>query len=175
MKLRSITSIVSTFLILGLVGCDGVSSVSGSNEAAVSEQTVLDGIDGFNANIIALEAMTYIRGDAAKSNPRPTIWADGELFGSVVTPNQFKPTAGNFDQLYMGGNGFLNGVPLISEAKPGDQDYNGGRWHVNVLKAGVDPDKYADADHVDDLNMDDFDAMPDYFECPLNPVRGGQQ
>jgi hypothetical protein len=75
--------------------------------------------------------------------PRPQAWADCELFNSIVTPATFKPESDPFDELYAGGNGFKNGVPLISESKPGDQDYNGGRWHLNVLKDGVSPDKYA--------------------------------
>jgi hypothetical protein len=107
-------------------------------------------------------------------NPRPVIWADGEVFASVVTPTSFKPTSGNFDQLYAGGNGFEDGIPLISEAKPGDQDYNGGRWHVNVLRSGVDPDKYADADRVEDLDLNDFEPTGSYFECPMLPRRGNR-
>src|SRR5262249_40791383 len=72
-------------------------------------------------------------------NARPQTWVDCELFDGVVTPTSFDPSAGPFDQLYAGGNGFKDGVPLISEAKPGDPDYNGGRWHMNVLKSGVNP------------------------------------
>jgi len=108
-------------------------------------------------------------------NPRPQAWVDGELFDGVVTPTSFKPTAGNFDELYTGGDdfaGFRDGVRLISESGPGDTDYNGGRWHVNTLKEGVDLDKYIDADGVDDLDLDDFEPQPVYFECPLLPRRG---
>ena len=107
-----------------------------------------------------------------KANVRTQAWVDGELFDSVVTPATFKPESDPFDELYAGGNGFLDGVPLISEAKPGDQDYNGGRWHVNVLREGVDPDKYADASSVEDLDLNDFVATDMYFECPLLPRRG---
>ena len=72
----------------------------------------------------------------------------------------------------MGGNGFKDGVPLISESKPGEKDYNGGRWHANALRGDVDPDKYADACRVEDLNLDDFESTDNYFECPLLPRRG---
>jgi hypothetical protein len=89
-----------------------------------------------------------------------------------VTPATFKPESDPFDELYAGGNGFKNGVPLISESKPGDQDYNGGRWHLNVLKDGVSPDKYANACKVEDLDLGDFESTGDYFECPLLPRRG---
>lgn len=103
---------------------------------------------------------------------RTTIWADCELFGSIVTPAHFDPANGNFDELYMNPNGFAEGVNLISDAKPGDQDYNGGRWHVNVLDAAVD---YSDACGFEDLNPDDFMSTDMYFECPLTPRRGNGQ
>jgi hypothetical protein len=103
---------------------------------------------------------------------RPQTWADGELFNGVVTPATFHPERDPFDELYAGGNGFKDGVPLISESKPGDRDYNGGRWHMNFLKDTVDPDKYAEADRVEDLDLTDFDSTDMYFECPLLPRRG---
>ncbi|HET6445769.1 MAG TPA: hypothetical protein VFI27_14445 [candidate division Zixibacteria bacterium] len=103
---------------------------------------------------------------------RATVWVDGELFGTVVTPAVFDPAHGPFDELYTCGPGgaFKDGVPLISEAKPGDQDYNGGRWHLNVLKEGSECN--ADADSVEELNLNDFDSTDMYFECPLLPMRG---
>jgi len=112
---------------------------------------------------------------------RPQTWVREELFNGVVTPATFDPESDPFDELYHGfvgetgtsqGNGFLNGVPLISESKPGDQDYNGGRWHLNILKAGVDPNKYLNADSLADLDLDDFEPQDVYFECPLLPSRG---
>jgi hypothetical protein len=105
-------------------------------------------------------------------NPRPQTWADCELFHGVVTNTHFDPNAGNFDELYAGGNGFKDGAPLISESKPGDADYNGGRWHLNTLKSVVDPDKYANACRVEDLDPQDFQSTDQYFECPLLPRRG---
>ena len=104
--------------------------------------------------------------------PRPHIWADCELFVSVATPATFDPANGAFDELYAGGSGFKDGVPLISESKPGDQDYSGGRWHLNVLKESVPPDKYSNACSVEDLDLNDFDSTDSYFECPLLPRRG---
>lgn len=110
--------------------------------------------------------------DAQGPRPRPQSWADGLLFDGVVTPTAFRPTAGNFDELYVNPGGFRDGVNLISESKPGDQDYNGGRWHVNVLRAGVPAGKYANADRVEMLDLADFESTDDYFECPLLPRRG---
>lgn len=104
-------------------------------------------------------------------NPRPRSWADCELFEGVVTPTDL-PVQGNFDELYMNPGGFRNGVNLISESKPGDRDYNGGRWHLNVLRSGVDPAKYANACRVEDLDLGDFTSTDKYFVCPLLPSRG---
>ncbi len=104
--------------------------------------------------------------------PRPETWVDGERFGGVVTPAAFDPANGKFDELYMCGAAgtFKDGVPLISDAGPGDTDYNGGRWHLNVLKAGRTCPSTADSDA--DLNLADFMPTSMYFECPLLPRRG---
>ena len=110
--------------------------------------------------------------------PRPQTWVDGELFNGVVTPATFDPASDPFDKLYVACDDgtddalFQDGVPLISESKPGDQDYNGGRWQQNVLKEGVDCDKYNFAAGVEDLDLDDFEPNGNYFECPLLPSRG---
>jgi hypothetical protein len=104
---------------------------------------------------------------------RATVWVDSELFGTVVTPAEFDGVHGPYDELYTCAsdvNFFKDGVPLISESKPGDQDYNGGRWHLNILKADRTCD--ANADSVEDLNLDDFMSTDAYFECPLLPLRG---
>jgi hypothetical protein len=104
-----------------------------------------------------------------------TIWADCEAFGTLGTKSSFKATAGNFDELYNGAH-FKDGLGAISESKPGDQDFNGGRWHVNTLKGGVDVNKYWSACSVEDLYAidmnfkDDFESTNTYFECPMIPL-----
>ena len=139
-------------------------------------------VNGCANNAVAPEddlaaLISFLRGGGGP-NPRPHTWVDGELFAGVVTPANFDPASDPFDELYAGGNDFRDGVPLISESKPGDQDYNGGRWHLNVLKAGVDPDKYANANGVENLtgvvglDLNDFESTTMYFECPLLPRRG---
>jgi hypothetical protein len=109
----------------------------------------------------------------AQARPRPQTWVDGELFNGVVTPATFDPSSGNFDELYTCGEAgtFKDGVGLISESKPGDQDYNGGRWHLNVLAEGADCD--GTADEVGDLALGDFVSTDTYFECPLLPSTRG--
>jgi hypothetical protein len=108
-------------------------------------------------------------GSAMKALDRPNILADCEIYASVVTKTSFKPEAGNFDELYKNPNGFREGIPLISDSKPGDRDFNGGRWHVNTIKETVDPAKYMDACSAEDLDPNDFDSTDTYFECPVLP------
>jgi|GEM_PF-4660466 len=103
---------------------------------------------------------------------RTQVWADGELFNSVVTPATFKPESTPFDTLYTAD--FAGDVAHISDAKPGDQDYNGGRWHHLVLKDGVDADKYSDVSSDTELEISDFNATDMYFECPLLPNTRGR-
>jgi len=107
---------------------------------------------------------------AKGKRPQPPIWADCRVYSGIVVPATFKPNSDSFDELYvMPGAMFYGEVPLISDSKPGDKDYNGGRWHLNVLKDGVDTAKYAEACKMEDLDPADFDSTPDYFECPLRP------
>ncbi len=82
----------------------------------------------------------------------------------------------------------LEGQRSVAESAPGDPDYNGGRWDVQMVvfteqgMAVHDPDgdgmvnfeltsaeqvlDHADLDHIiiNDANF--------YFECPLLPRRG---
>jgi hypothetical protein len=104
--------------------------------------------------------------------PQPVIWADCQKYSGIVVPATFKPESDPFDELYtMPDATFKYGVPLISDSKPGDKDYNGGRWHLNILKDGVDPSKYADACKEEDLDLADFDSTANYFGCPLTRLK----
>ena len=141
----------SSLLLLAVVGCfesDGVTT-------PVEESVPFIGAPQFSQGPLG----------------RPQTWVDGELFNGVVTPATFDPASDPFDELYTcGGVGmFKDGVPLISESKPGDQDYNGGRWHLNVFTGGDSCD--GTADRVEDLNLAEFMSTGMYFECPLLPVR----
>jgi hypothetical protein len=136
--------------------------------------TIITGIGCNNESVVSPDPIagnTETASQAFLKVGRGQIWADCELFGTVGTPTSFKPTSGNFDELYNTGN-FKDGVGAISESKPGDRDYNGGRWHVNVLKEGVNPSKYQNACSVEELDLSDFVGTDTYFECPLLPRRG---
>lgn len=123
------------------------------------------------SNVILIEKLSNLSSER-EHLPQPPIWADCDLYSGIVVPANFTPHSDSFDELYvMPGGMFNDGVPLISDSRPGDQDYNGGRWHLNVLKEGVDPLIYADACKEMDLNIMDFDSTDMYFECPLRPRR----
>ena len=158
--MKSLVSLVTLFAFgVFINACDD------PDQADLAQPTGLDIID----------LLASLPSDGSVSNgkalPRPLSWGDCELFAGVVTNAVFDPANGNFDELYAMGN-FKDGVGLISESKPGDQDYNGGRWHLNVLKGDVDANKYLNACSVEELDLNDFDSTPNYFECPMLPRRG---
>ena len=144
-KFKSLISFSAVLTILFLVGCESSNGVDVVGE---------------------LESPTLLKVG------RTNVWADCQLYASVVTPANFDPNSDPFDQLYAADfTSFKDEIGLISESKPGDQDYNGGRWHLNVLKSTVDPDKYINACSVEELDLNDFEATQNYFECPLLPRR----
>ncbi len=117
---------------------------------------------------------------------RDAIWADGELFGVTLTPNDV-PVKGPFDAPYNFDNSGLEGQRSVSESKPGDQDYNGGRWKVlpvTFTPQGIsvhDPDgdgtvnfelKSAEevTAHVGLGHVTIGDPVR-YFVCPLHPQK----
>lgn len=106
---------------------------------------------------------------ADNGRPKTMVWSDDILFRSVVTPAVFDGDKGNYDKLFLGS--FYNDVELISESKPGDQDYNGGRWNLYVLRNGATTD-YSMATSDGDLDLNDFESAGKYFECPLLPTKG---
>jgi hypothetical protein len=110
----------------------------------------------------------------AQAPPREMVWEGCELYETVVTPAVFDPANGPFDELYVNPHGFKDGYALISDAAPGTEGFNGGRWHKNVLKSDVPMDKYSDACSVDDLDPNDFVSTDEYFECPMLPRRGNR-
>jgi hypothetical protein len=153
MKTLSVLAFATT-LTITLVAC----------EKAVNDREVE------NEKTEQMNRLLAGKSSAAKLG-RPQCWADCYLFDGVATPANFKPESDPFDELYVNnlGVGFMDGKICISESKPGDRDYNGGRWHVNVIRPDVDPMKYAGACVVEALDLADFMSTDTYFECPLLP------
>jgi hypothetical protein len=62
----------------------------------------------------------------------PAFWIDGALYRTVATPTDLSDTgapASTYDAIYSFGGAQRN----VAEAKPGDRDFNGGRWQVHEL------------------------------------------
>ncbi len=117
------------------------------------------------------------------------IWVDGEIYDTIITDTTFiAPPEHSTDVIYSFMMSGLEGQRSVAESAPGDPDYNGGRWDVQMVvfteqgMAVHDPDgdgmvnfeltsaeqvlDHADLDHIiiNDANF--------YFECPLLPRRG---
>jgi len=152
--MKKVLSIILFSALLLTISC----SVEEAKDAALEE-----------SNAALIEQLSNLSSSRDKL-PQPTVWADCDKYSAIVVPANFKPESDPFDELYVMPMAMFAGeVPLISDSKPGDQDYNGGRWHLNVLKEGVNPAKYATACEEEDLDTVDFDSMDVYFECPLRP------
>lgn len=153
--MKKMLSIILFSALLLTMSC----SVENTNDAALLEES----------NAALIEQLSNLSSSRDKL-PQPDVWVDCYKYSAIVVPATFKPESDPFDELYaMPMAMFYNGVPLISDSKPGDRDYNGGRWHLNVLKSGVSPTKYANACSEEDIDPADFDSMDVYFECPLRP------
>lgn len=62
----------------------------------------------------------------------PAFWIDGQLYRTVATPTDLSDTGApqsTYDAIYSFGGAQRN----VAEAKPGDPDFNGGRWQVHEL------------------------------------------
>jgi hypothetical protein len=78
----------------------------------------------------------------------PAFWIDGELYRTVATPTDLSGTgapSGTYDAIYS----FAGNQRNVAEAKPGDTDFNGGRWQVHELAF---PSGYAAALASGDVN-----------------------
>lgn len=107
----------------------------------------------------------------------PTLYADGEVYGTNLNGPLPAPNANNrhsFDDLYVATNGVEGQMP-VAEAAPGP-GYNGGRWAVvEVTWAdGVEPVLLTSSDQVDAYvaagKLTTHEAGV-YFSCPLLPVK----
>jgi hypothetical protein len=112
--------------------------------------------------------------------------APTRAYGTVGTPAVFMdPPEGTTDTLYNFQMSGLDGQRAISDAAPGDPDFNGGRWAVvpvTFTELGMavhDPDgdgevnfELTSADQVHEhvgLGHVVLEPTTIYFECPLLP------
>lgn len=112
---------------------------------------------------------------AAGGPPSLAFYVDGERYRTVGTPTDFSHTgapASSFDRIYALGDGLAN----VAEAKPGDRDFNGGRWMVLPVTWHTAPVQLTSAEQVEayaDAGWLTIAATPvREFECPVIPVGG---
>lgn len=114
------------------------------------------------------------------------IYGDGEAWGTKGTTSLPAPNAANtqsFDKLYVFENfNDPNAVQLaVSEAAPGNPDYNGGRWsaqsaiwtEAGFLAYGYVPVLKSEEEIQYNVDMGYLEIIPrnTYFQCPLLPVK----
>ena len=97
------------------------------------------------ATVVAAVALA---GPAHAGVSGPAFWIDGELYRTVATPTDLSRTgapSSTYDAIYS----FAGSQRNVAEAKPGDTDFNGGRWQVHELAF---PSGYAAALASGDVN-----------------------
>lgn len=117
------------------------------------------------------------------------IWAGGELYGTILTPATFiTPPAHSTDVIYNFDMSGLTGQRSVAESAPGDPEYNGGRWNVQMVvftAQGIavhdpDGDGMVNFELTSAQEVQQHEALGHliitpanfYFECPLLPSRG---
>lgn len=128
------------------------------------------------ASLIAGTALsTAIAGTALAGGP-PAVgfYVDGSLYRTVGTPTDLSHTgapATTYDRIFALGAGLRN----VAEAKPGDRDFNGGRWMVLPVTWHVAPYQLTSAEAVwaaqlaGELTIASSPVR--LFECPVIPLR----
>lgn len=116
---------------------------------------------------------------AAGGPPSLSFYVDDARYRTLGTPTDFSDTgapASSFDRIYVLGDGLIN----VAEAKPGDRDYNGGRWMVLPVTwaEGVTPVQLTSAEAVEayaNAGWLTISTSPvKEFLCPVIPVQGGR-
>jgi len=79
--------------------------------------------------------------------PSLGFYVDGSRYRTIGTPTDFSNTGApdfSFDKIYALGSGLIN----VAESKPGDPDFNGGRWMVLPVTWNVTPVQLTSAEAV---------------------------
>ncbi|KAB1188151.1 MULTISPECIES: hypothetical protein [Haloferax] len=114
--------------------------------------------------------------DASNNPAKPgRIYADDRLFATADVTDLPKPNGRNdhsFDELYV----FVDGSQhAVTEAAPGERDFNGGRWSVTTVEWKESPTETV----TNDDRLHELEASGDivviaegvrYFECPMIPL-----
>jgi len=133
------------------------------------------------ASAVALVATIGASSVFAGGPPHIGFYVDGHLYRTLGTPTDFFGTgapASTFDKIYaLGKDAQGNDLTNVAEAKPGDTDYNGGRWMVLPVTwaDGVTPIQYTFDWEILQAEHDGLLSIGDpvkEFLCPVIPVQG---
>jgi hypothetical protein len=135
------------------------------------------------ALLLALLVAVPAAADPGQPNFMPAIYGDGEVWGTKGTTDLPAPKGNNdqsFDQLFRIANGpyveSSEQLP-VSEAAPGNPNYNGGRWVTRTVIWADDAtpilltsyEQILEQLALGHLTIDA--SNPTYFQCPLLPVK----
>jgi hypothetical protein len=130
------------------------------------------------ATTIALLASIGASGVFAGGPPAPAFYVDDVQYRTVGTPTDLFGTGApvsTYDVIYALGGDLMN----VAESKPGDTDYNGGRWLVLPITwaDGVEPVQFTNdaeilaAAEAGDLTIGSTPVKS--FVCPVIKMPGG--
>lgn len=136
----------------------------------------------FMSLIMVLLAAATVQAGPGTPNFSPAIYGDGQIWGTKGTTSLPAPNGHNmqsFDKLFVFPEGAETapGQLPISEAAPGNPDYNGGRWATYTIfwVQGSNPvllTSYGDImEHVYAGDLAIAEGNHNYFQCPLLPVK----
>lgn len=137
-----------------------------------------------SVGLFLLPALSFAEKKSPAMRVENAIWAHDQIYSTILTPASFKMAPSHsVDKLYNFDMSGLSGQRSVSEAAPGDSDFNGGRWWVQAVvftDEGIsvhDPD----GDGIVNFELTNAEAvlhhaelghlviMPTstYFECPM--------
>ena len=116
---------------------------------------------------------------------RPTVWVDGVRYNAIIpfspngtvqfsnVPDAVAPSVADLettDDLYMVTSNMV--TPLVSDAAPGDSEYNGGRWLPRMVMPigdgpGMELTSEEDIISAANAGLVTISAPGDVFECPI--------
>ena len=132
--------------------------------------------------VMALSLLVATTAFAAPGKPNfgPSIYADGEVWGTKGTTSLPAPNGHNqqsFDKIFVFTNGAEGQLP-VAEAAPGNTDYNGGRWTAmqatwidDLPHPKVVLTSYEEVMFHYNLGHITIEDAENYFQCPLLPVK----
>ena len=126
------------------------------------------------ASAVALMASIGASGVLAGGPPSLAFYIDDVRYRTVGTPTDFFGTGApesTYDRIFNLGTG-IN----VGEAKPGDRDFNGGRWLVYTVTWHTTPVQYTNVEQIyaaEDAGLLTINPDPvKAFFCNVAPVPG---